>query len=280
MASCAFCLLSSGIQNGLPAFVIPAAHCELNLTSFQMGFINASFLVGGVCSSFLWGIVGDLNGRRKVLIITLFLDSLVTFFCAFMQNFIGIMCCRFINGFLIGAPGSLTFTYLAEFHSPRHRSKSIYYSGVFYTLSWLILPAVAWIVLPMEIDIRLGDFVVFSPWRIFLLSLILPELIAGVWLLHLPESPKFLAMNEPKKALRVLRKMYSVNTGKSKREFPLRNLTTQANNRDSSKNVVNCRGKVARIIEDVCWQMNSLFKVPLLMMTLLLSGIMFSNMFG
>lgn len=40
----------------------------------------------------------------------------------------------------IGAPGSLVYTYLGEFHAQKQRAKAICYVGFFWTLSWLILP--------------------------------------------------------------------------------------------------------------------------------------------
>lgn len=268
------------MQNSLSAYVLPAAHCELYLQSTQIGFINAAFLIGGTCSSFLWGVIADLTGRKKVLVITLLLDALVTLFCTLMQDFIGLLICRFINGFLIGGPGSLTFTYLAEFHAPHHRSKSIYYSGIFFSIAWLLLPAIARIILPLQIEIMFKGFIICSSWRIFLALLAIPELIAGVWILYLPESPKYLATGDPKKALIVLKQMFSLNTGKDESEFPVKNLVNDVQIFDATTNGVNCRGKVARLIEDVYSQINKLLRVPLLILTLITSGIMFSNMFG
>lgn len=47
---------------------------------------------------------------------------------------------QLLFGFSIGAPGSLVYTYLGEFHTAKHRVKTICYVGFFWTLSWLILP--------------------------------------------------------------------------------------------------------------------------------------------
>jgi len=40
----------------------------------------------------------------------------------------------------MGAPGSLVYMYLGEFHAEKHRAKSICFLGFFFTLAWLILP--------------------------------------------------------------------------------------------------------------------------------------------
>lgn len=42
----------------------------------------------------------------------------------------------------MGAPGSLVYMYLGEFHAERHRAKSICFLGFFFTLAWLILPGI------------------------------------------------------------------------------------------------------------------------------------------
>ncbi|XP_031337479.1 synaptic vesicle glycoprotein 2C-like [Photinus pyralis] len=276
MASCAFCFISTGLQYGLSAYAMPAAHCELNLLPSEIGFINASFLVGGTSSALLWGVIADLNGRRKVLIIALLSDVAVTICCALTQNFFGLMICRFFNGFLIGAPGSVTFTYLAEFHAPKHRTKSIYYSGVFSTIPWLILPALAWSILPLKIDVHFGEFLLYSPWRVFLIILTLPEIIGGIMLINLPESPKFLAENAPDSAMRVLQKMYNVNNRENVSECPIKHL--------DERNI--CRPKsptkrtIRNLILKVYVQVYILFRPPLLSMTLLTTLVTFSNMFG
>lgn len=46
MASCAVCFLAVGFQNGMSAFILPVAQCDMDLTSAQMGILNASFILG------------------------------------------------------------------------------------------------------------------------------------------------------------------------------------------------------------------------------------------
>ncbi|KAF5300488.1 hypothetical protein FQA39_LY02287 [Lamprigera yunnana] len=282
MISCAFCFISSGVQYGLTAYAMPAAHCELDLSSTQIGFVNSSFLIGAMCSSFLWGVTADLTGRKKILTITLLSNAVVTIFCAFVQNLIGLIACRFINGFLIGAPGSVAFTYMAEFHAPTHRTKAIYYAGIFFTVPWLLLPALAWVILPLQVNLAFADFTLLSSWRLFLIILSLPEIIGGLWLWHLPETPKFLAVARPEKALSVLREMYKVNKNVSEAEFPIKTLNeVQINlNTNANENKVNSTCKIAKLAEEIFCQIYDLFKTPLLSSTFLVTLLMFTNMFG
>lgn len=75
-------------------------------------------------------------------------------------------------------------------------------------------PGIAIGVLPLTLES-------FSPWRLYLLLNILPSLTACLGLFLLPESPKYLLyQGKPEECLKVLRKIFSVNTGKSKSHYP------------------------------------------------------------
>lgn len=41
--------LTSGLQNGMNAYILPVAKCDFHLSSAQMGALNAFFLAGGCC---------------------------------------------------------------------------------------------------------------------------------------------------------------------------------------------------------------------------------------
>ncbi|XP_063931700.1 synaptic vesicle glycoprotein 2A-like [Zophobas morio] len=272
--ACAICIICVGFQNGLAAYIFPAAQCELRLTSFELSLLNVGFLVGGVLSSFLWGVLADAKGRRSVLVFTHLANASVTVLGATNGSMVGVILCRFFNGFLIGGPGSIVFSYLGEFQPAKCRSSVICYSGVFFTGAWLLLPLLAWIVLPMELSFSMGSFFIVTPWRLFMLILVVPEVLVGFWFLRLPESPKFfLARGDSTKALLVLRKIFATNTGQQPEDFPVKTLLKQRNENPLSRQ---CKGKVQEMYN----QFKSLFKPPLLIFTLLSTSIMFANMFG
>lgn len=279
--ACAFCLLATGFQNGLPAYIFPAAQCSLKLTSSEIGFLNAAFLIGATFSAFFWGVIADLNGRRKVLIYSLFLDFCVTFVSAFMTSFNGFFACRFLNGFLIGAPGSVTFTYLAEFQAPKNRMRSVCYSGIFFTLSWLLLPVISYFILPLHIRVPIINNLNFTQWRLFLILVSIPEFVVCLWFIRLPESPKFLeCKGDPRRALIILRRMYACNTGKDPNEFPVKNLKCENRIETDIAHRVKVRGKTMRVVQEVWKQIQLLFRPPLMWLTILMGLITFCNMFG
>lgn len=92
------------------------------------------------------------------------------------------------------------------------------------TLCFHLLLGLAWLVIPRQWSIVLWDgFFVYNSWRIFLSLCGLPALIGVTCLSLFPESPKFLMIqNRNEEALEILKEMYSMNTGLSKDDFPVR----------------------------------------------------------
>lgn len=68
--------------------------------------------------------------------------------------------------------------------------------------------------------------VTYKPWRLFLVASSLPCLACGIALMLLtPESPKFtFSQGDECETLRILQKMYSINTGKSIESYPVKTL--------------------------------------------------------
>lgn len=224
-----------------------------------------------------------MNGRRKILIFSLIVDFVVTtIFAVTVSNFVGLAVCRFLNGFLVGAPGSITFSYLAEFHAPEIRAKTVCYSGAFFTSAWLILPVAAYVVLPMNLNLIIDDIFKLNSWRLLFFLLVVPEILAAIWLLRLPESPKFaLVRGDADSTVRILKRMYSVNYSKSEEDYPIKYITSDVKFEQKAEEIrQNNENKILQELKYAAIQVQSLFKQPLLYVTLLMCSIMFSNMFG
>ncbi|XP_050293770.1 synaptic vesicle glycoprotein 2B-like [Anthonomus grandis grandis] len=279
LAVSAMSILCMGFQNVLPSYILSAA-CDLHLTSNDEGMLNITFMIGGIISCFLWGTLADNMGRRKVLYMTHMADALITLVCAVLPTATNLFICRFFNGILIGAPGSIIFTYVAEFQPPKYRSPVVCSCGIFFTLSWLILPLMAYFILPLtQVTCNLGNIIHMSPWRLFLVIVALPELFTALWIMKMPETPKFLlAKGYTEKCLRVLETMYSKNTGMEVDSYPVRHLVEQKVESENKK--AEYDGKVLRVLKAMAYQMKSLFQPPLLVVTVLTCSIMFANMFG
>ncbi|KAK3917676.1 Synaptic vesicle glycoprotein 2B [Frankliniella fusca] len=281
--------LTCGLQNGINAYILPAARCDFDLTSAQMGALNAFFLAGGMVSSYVWGVLGDALGRRPVIVFALLVDAACTLCSTLAQSYAAFAFFRFLSGFLIGGPAAITFLYMGEFVPARVRATYSLIVGGFWTVSWLLLPGVAWLVLPQPWQLRaplLG--VTFNSWRVMLSLIAAPTLLCAFLALRLPETPKFLiSQGRLREAMAVLRSMYAANAGRDADDYPVRRLALPAPPQGASAPVVELDAapelsfkSVLSVARRMANEALTLFRAPVVGRTALVCAIMFANMFS
>lgn len=62
-----FSLLGVIVEGLNMAFVLPAAKCDIEMTTTEQGLINAIGFIGVVLTSHFWGFMADTWGRLKVI---------------------------------------------------------------------------------------------------------------------------------------------------------------------------------------------------------------------
>ncbi|XP_046592009.1 synaptic vesicle glycoprotein 2C isoform X1 [Neodiprion lecontei] len=274
MLVCGLISIATGFQNSLSAYILPAAQCDLDLTSTEMGLLNAAIPLGGTLSAMLWGVVADATGRRHIMIWCLLIDGIVTLLSSLSQNFPILFILRFINGFVIGGPSTVIVSFLGEFHPEKTRATAICYLGMFWTISGIVLPGFAWIIIPLEFNVVVCGLV-FNSWRLFVGILAIPSLVSAFLISKYPESPKFLiSQGKHKKALQILREVFASNTGMQAHQYPVAVLTYDHHKSNDECNSI--KATVSKMSE----QLHQVFAPPLLKYTALISFIMFTNMFG
>lgn len=289
---CGIIFSSVGFQNGLNAYIMPSAQCDLKMTSYEKGLLNVVFLAGGIASAFFWGVLADYLGRKKVLVFSLLLDAIVTLASSFSQTFYMFAMFRFFNGFIIGAPGSIVVPYLGEFLADKYRAPCLCAIGFFWTVSWMILPAAALVIMPLSWTYETAGFI-FNSWRIFVAMFSLPTLVAGLTLASMfPESPRFLfSQGREAETLDILKYMYYVSNGESKGEYPVKTIIPENKegknpaiilNSSESRNYQdkNSGKSLFFLLQGVGSQAKSLFTFPMITSTVLASSLFFTNMFG
>nr|XP_032516273.1 synaptic vesicle glycoprotein 2B-like isoform X2 [Danaus plexippus plexippus] len=203
------------------SYVLPAARCELNLTTYHTGLINMAFMSGGVASAFFWGIVADVFGRKNILSMTLIVDSTILLAQSTVSDYRLLIAARGINGFLIGGPSTLVFTYLSDLVGFKRRQFYLDLIGMSFVVAWLFLPAIAWLVIPIKLTYT--TILPIYSWRLFLALGSIPGFMAGIWVLILPESPRLLSdTNRSDKALKIIGKIHKSN--KEMTEFKIKKL--------------------------------------------------------
>lgn len=105
------------------------------------------------------------------------------------------------------------FSYVSEFHTKEKAPTAAAIVSTFMPAIFLYTSIMAMFIIPMNWSLEFY-FVAFVPWRLFMMSVSLVNLVNAIAFCYLPESPKFLMeMNRTDECLAVLRKMYSINTG-------------------------------------------------------------------
>ncbi|XP_055842580.1 synaptic vesicle glycoprotein 2B-like [Episyrphus balteatus] len=202
-------------------FVLPVINCDMDLSYQKKGILGAVSFLGMICSSHLWGFLADTTGRRNVIRPTLIAGYLVTVMSSFSPNFWTLTILRFVNGFLLSAGSATVFAYLGEFHCNYLRNRALMSSAFISAASAIFFPLSAWAVINQNWSFEIPIIhLTYTPWRMYILLVGTPGLICGLSLFFLPESPKYLlSIGKEKAAMEILRKIYSINTGKSRNSF-------------------------------------------------------------
>ncbi len=109
-----------GVISALMSGYLPVVVKELqgNKSTDQLneisGFINSMFIFGWAAGGFLWGFIGDWTGRKTSLLLSIAGYALFTMLTGLMQNWWGIVLCRFMSGFGMGGLLVLSFTLISE----------------------------------------------------------------------------------------------------------------------------------------------------------------------
>jgi len=204
----------SGVING----TVDGLRQAFNSSEAALGFEVASMLLGCAIGAFVAGRLGDLLGRRSVLIISAVLFLLSAMGAGAAHASWLFVAARMVGGFAVGAASVMSPAYIAEVASARYRGKlatvqqMAIISGLFAAfLSNFLLARAAGA--STEV-LWLGQ----EAWRWMFWMQAIPSLLFLVLLLAIPESPRFLvAKGRQAQAEAVLVKLYGADEARTKR---------------------------------------------------------------
>ncbi|XP_076658715.1 uncharacterized protein LOC143362431 [Halictus rubicundus] len=237
---------ATSIDTSNISIILPSAECDLQITFFQKGLLNAVTFVGMVSSGFLWGYIADRRGRRTVFLYGYLADGICNVLSGFSQNFWTLVFFKFLSGFIISGPHAATVTYCSEFYGIKGRARIPLILGFSITFGNIVTAVLAWLVVPQSWSIVLADgSFVYNSWRIFLSLCGVPMLLGVVCLSVFPESPKFLmSQGRNDEALKVFRTIYRLNTGKPEADYPIQCLEERSLRKLSKGNEKDTKARI------------------------------------
>jgi sugar porter (SP) family MFS transporter len=169
-----------------------------SLNSFSQGFTVASSLIGTVIGSLISSIPAQRFGRKKTLTVisVLYLASAIG--CASTFSWELFILFRFIGGIAVGASSVVGPMYISEISPARSRGR------LAASFQLLIVTGIFVAFLTNFLFVDFGD----AAWRWMLGVMIVPALLFAILLRFIPESPRWLVLNNrDEEARRVFEKL-------------------------------------------------------------------------
>jgi AAHS family 4-hydroxybenzoate transporter-like MFS transporter len=189
-------LMIDGLDIQLLGLVTPVILEDWNVDRAHFGPALGASLFGLAIGAGAGGRLGDMFGRKRVLVISAFLFGLATVVAAFAENVTQMTTIRFISGLGFGAAAPSSIALVTEWMPRRAQAKSIAFMSIGTPFGGLLGSLALQLFLPMV------------GWRgCFILCGILTLLVAMAVLVLLPESAAYLAgKGETEKVGRLLKR--------------------------------------------------------------------------
>lgn len=192
----ATCGLLFGFDTSIIAGASPFIQQEFSTTNEMLELVVSSCVLGALFGALTGGKVGDILGRKKVLVFTGGIFIVGTLVAALAHDINVLILGRFMLGFAIGIGSFSTPLFIAEIAPAESRGKLVLWNGAFLTGGQVIA---------FLVNYSLTDS---GNWRMMIISGIIPAIILTVGMIFMPESPKWLSSKgKDKEALKILEKM-------------------------------------------------------------------------
>jgi putative MFS transporter len=171
-----------GMDGALIAFILAPVMALWSLTNAQTGVVGSSMMIGYLIGAFTAGTLGDLIGRRAVMMYALALYTLATLVAAFSPNWEFLFWSRVVAGIGMGAESAIIAPFLSEFVQSKFRGRFIGSLAGFFSFGFVFAALLGYFVVPTSSE----------GWRIVQVIASMPVVMLLWWRKALPESPRFL----------------------------------------------------------------------------------------
>ena len=164
------------------AFIMTPVARLFHLTSYETGLLGSSAFIGYLIGAFLAGTLGDLFGRKVVMLYALFIFCIATLFAAGANSWPFLFWCRLIAGIGFGAEAAIVCPFFSEFVPGKSRGIYIGCLAGFFSFGFVIAALMGYNIVPA------------SPngWRTVLVLSALPAILLLWWRRGILESPRWL----------------------------------------------------------------------------------------
>ncbi|KAJ2954874.1 hypothetical protein O0L34_g3195 [Tuta absoluta] len=261
-------LATTAVTTGT-SFILPSAECDLNMDLMEKGLLNAIPFLGQFCAALFSGFVTDAFGRKIFLVGGNLAIFCFAIFGASSQTYTMLLVAKLLEGIAMSLVFTATATMITEFTHKNIRDRVLVFYTAFMTLSIIFAALLSWAILPQALRfVLIEKYFVINSWNIYLYASASWSLLAALIYWYLPESPKFvLSHGNEKKALKILKGIYRVNTGKPEETFPMTSLNVPGGYSTVGK--ISFKKKITNALFD----MKELYRPPLLFRLLLFSVI-------
>ncbi|MGF6307998.1 putative MFS transporter [Bradyrhizobium sp. i1.8.4] len=164
------------------AFILPVLRTAWGLTNVETGVLGSSTFVGYLFGALLAGTLGDLIGRRAVMMSALALYSAASLVSAAVDSWPSFFAARVVAGMGTGAESAIIAPYLAEFVARRYRGAFTGALAGFFSFGFVAAALLGYFIVPAY----------ENGWRIVLVITAVPVVMLLWWRRSLPESPRWL----------------------------------------------------------------------------------------
>ena len=183
-----------GFDLGVLSVALVPLSKELGISPVWAGLIGASSLIGIFFGAPIGGFLSDRFGRKKLFLLDICLFVVLGVLQAFVTEGWQLFAVRLLLGIAIGAEYSIGSSMLSEFVPAHGRGRRVSYMLVFWYGGYLFSVAAAYVLL---------DALGWS-WRWTLATSAIPALIVLGLRVGMPESPRWLMLNDRKAEARAI----------------------------------------------------------------------------
>lgn len=164
------------------AFLLPVLRRDWALTSVQTGVLGSGTFIGYFVGAMLAGMLGDLIGRRRVMMYALVIYCFASLASAVAHDWTFFLATRIVAGLGTGAESAIVAPFLSEFVARRYRGAFTGSLAGFFSFGFVAAALLGYFVIPLAPQ----------AWRIVMVITALPIVMLLWWRRSLPESPRWL----------------------------------------------------------------------------------------